>query len=144
ATDPRVALWWSRVSFVGVPLLPAAMFAAVTRNLGLSRAYRLAAGVFWLASLGWVFLASQTELLIVGDQLHWWGYYARFGSLGVPFLLYGIGVETWAIVLHLRVGRAARSGSVQALRMRGVLVSIVVAVLAGIDFAAHLGLPIYP
>ena len=85
AVDERVALVWARSAYLGICLIPAALYGfavAVTRS---RRRWLVRAG--WLLSAGFALASAGAG---PGEDLYhyWWGFYPRFRWLGVPFLAF--------------------------------------------------------
>ncbi|MEO5656947.1 MAG: histidine kinase N-terminal 7TM domain-containing protein, partial [Nitrospiria bacterium] len=75
AADQAVRLWWARAAYVGVPLIPPAVYHFAVVVLGLAERRRPLVRVAW--GLGIVLAAASvlTGALIEDLYRYWWGYY---------------------------------------------------------------------
>src|SRR5436309_1949498 len=101
SVDERVALWWSRAAYLGVPSIAAATYQFTVIVLGIYRRYRLVVWTAWALS-GLFSLAAIGTGALFSDLYHYqWGYYAHFSWLGLPFITY-FGLLLGASMAHYR------------------------------------------
>ncbi|HYU23650.1 MAG TPA: histidine kinase N-terminal 7TM domain-containing protein, partial [Thermoanaerobaculia bacterium] len=92
ADDQRVALFWARMAYAGVPLIAPSIYQFTVEMLHISRARRTHALVAWMLGAVFATLAVPTSLLVTRVERFWWGYYPRYGGeLTLPFLLFFFG-----------------------------------------------------
>ena len=141
AVDERVALVWARSAYLGICLIPAALYGfavAVTRS---RRRWLVRAG--WLLSAGFA-LASAGSGALVSDLYHyWWGFYPRFRWLGVPFLAFFFLMLALSLHEYWRDYRLSSPG-IHSLRTRSLMTGFAIAYLGSFDYVAAYGVPLYP
>jgi diguanylate cyclase (GGDEF)-like protein/PAS domain S-box-containing protein len=141
AADERVALVWARSAYLGICLIPGALYgfaAAVTRS---RRRWLVRAG--WLLSAGFA-LASAGSGALVRDLYHyWWGFYPRFRWLGIPFLAFFFVMLALSLHEYWRDYRMSSPG-IHSLRTRSLMIGFAIAYLGSFDYVAAYGVPLYP
>jgi len=144
STVADVALWWARVAYIGVTLIPASVWYFVVVSLGLYVRYRYVVWGMWI--VGAVFLAATlfTDALFGSVHRFWWGYYPQYSWLGTPFLGYFFASMIANLGLLLREYRKAAPGTSHAARIRGLSVGLAIAYLGSVDFIAKYGYAVYP
>src|SRR5262249_56444952 len=83
-----VGLWWVKVEHLGVVFIPTAVLIFTLTIVQQLEAFRV---VVWgsLAASGWFYLSVlSTDRFISGLYRYDWGYYPRYGLLGLPFLVF--------------------------------------------------------
>ncbi|HEY0514593.1 MAG TPA: EAL domain-containing protein [Thermoanaerobaculia bacterium] len=141
AVDERVALIWARSAYLGIGLIPGALYGftvVVTR----ARHRRLMrAG--WLISAAFA-LAMAASGALVRDLYHyWWGFYPRFRWLGAPFLAFFFAMLALSLREYWHDYRTASPGT-HSLRTRSLMTGFAVAYLGSFDYVAAYGVPLYP
>jgi hypothetical protein len=107
-TPQRVeeAVFWLRVQFVGLSLLPAAYLHVsdmLLRSTGSLSAGRRAAVVgAYLVGGVWLALAIATDSVVAGPVLTVWGTHYRAGVLYPVFAAYTIGLTLWSLYYVFR------------------------------------------
>src|SRR6266404_1560320 len=144
STVADVALWWARVAYVGVTLIPASVWYFVVVSLGLYVRYRYVVWGMWLLGAVFLIAALFTNALLGDVHLYWWGYYPLYGWLGTPFLAYFFLSMIANLGLFLREYRKAEPGTSHARRIRGLSVGLAIAYLGSVDFVAKYGFAVYP
>jgi PAS domain S-box-containing protein len=138
ASSPGSALAFGKIGFVGVALLPAAVYdftATAIRLYARRRAVVLGA---WVAGWVWSALILGTNL-VLGEVRHFaWGWYPQFGPLGGAFLVFFFAV----LLLHLVEYTLEVRRTTDPLR-RGRLIKLMAAFaivyLAAVDFIPMFG-----
>ncbi len=144
AHDPRVAFWWAKSAYLGVPFIPAAIFhfsVAVLRSY--PRCKRLV-WLSWALSMGFADAIFLSDAFIPGLYRYWWGYYPRYGWLSIPYLLYFFGVMATCLQLYREKYRKAPPGTVHRERTRAFLIAFSIIALGSVDYLAKYGVPLYP
>lgn len=141
AVDARVALVWARSAYLGICLIPGALYGfavAVTRGR-----HRRLVQAGWLISAAFA-LVSATSGALVRDLYHyWWGFYPRFRWLGVPFLAFFFVMLTLSLREYWRDYRMSSPGT-HSLRTRSLMTGFAIAYLGSFDYVAAYGVPLYP
>ncbi|MBN1835515.1 MAG: PAS domain S-box protein, partial [Spirochaetales bacterium] len=143
---PEVALVYARAAYLGVPFIPAAALHFMTEAFppGHRRQGRLV-WVAWVVSGVFSALAVGTEHLITDVTMYWWGYYARYGWLSIPFIAYFVGTVAVAFLHGRREQRRLTDrDSEQCRRGRVILAAYLLAGLGMVDFLPKFGVPLYP
>ncbi len=137
------ALFWMKFAQLGVTFIPATALALTFTLVQRADEYRIiirtAVTLSTLFCLGVVF----TDLHVRGAYHYFWGYYPRYGPLGVLFLAYFLWLMIYILRLYwleYRVGANKRRKN----RLKGMLVAFGIGYLASFDFLAVFGVPLYP
>jgi diguanylate cyclase (GGDEF)-like protein/PAS domain S-box-containing protein len=137
------ALLWIRFALMGVIFIPAIglilAFTLVQRVDEFRRFIRTTIALSTLFCLG----AAFTDLHIRGLYHYFWGYYPRYGPLGVLFILYFFCITLYILRLYWLEYRVSTNDR-RKNRLKGLLIAFSVAVLASFDFLAVFGVPLYP
>jgi diguanylate cyclase (GGDEF)-like protein/PAS domain S-box-containing protein len=143
AADARAAHLWARAAYLGIPAIPVAIYhfaVAETRNERKRRAILAAA---WTLAAAFSALALFTDLWIGGLHRYAWGFYPRFGPVGVPFLLFFFGLFV-AALRELQVDQRDAAAQTDRDRSGALLVAFYVALPASLDYVAAYGVALYP
>jgi PAS domain S-box-containing protein len=142
AASEELATTWARLAYVGVPLIAPAMYTFVVLVLG-TAAPRALIGAVWAIGAGFVALSLSTDLLIAGVQSHFWGFYFRYGPLGIPFLVFHFAASLLALRVLWQSYRQLEPGIARS-RVRLFLACYGIGLIAAIDFLPVFGVSIYP
>lgn len=141
--DDAVALWWARAAYLGVPFIASATYHFTVVVL---REFQR----FWPAVLlGWVLSALFSALSIATGALFYdlyhypWGGYARFQWLGLPFIIFFMGLLLASMVHYWFAYRSAPPGTHKR-RIRALMVAFGVGYLGALDLIPAYGVQIYP
>jgi PAS domain S-box-containing protein len=143
AQDEGVALWWAKAGYLAVPFICASMYHFTLVVLGIYEQHRLQALAAWMVSAFFATSVLWSDALIHGVTRYWWGYYPRYSWLGIPFLAYFYGMMV-ATYRHYLAQRRRLSPGKRKMKIQWFLVAFAGTFAASFDFAAKLGLPIYP
>ncbi len=141
--EPMVALKWARIENAGVVFLPSMVYLftlAVTGRLRPHRAWVLAA---LTASCVFAFWVAFTDLFITRVIRFWWGYYAQYGPLSIPFLFFFSLLMVVSLSCFWREYRRVGPGTHKR-RIGMFLLAFTIAYAGAADFAATFGVPLYP
>ena len=144
STDAQTGLLWTRLAYIGVPLLPAALCLYATVALRLYQRLRILVWAAVIAAVVFVGLANGTQLLVSGVQRQWWGYYPTYAAAGLWFVGYYAAMVVLGVILLQGKLRQTPKGSSFHRRIRMSLLALLVMSVAGVDFPAKLGVPLYP
>ncbi len=138
-----LALWWAKATLLGVVFIPTTILAftlTVVQRLDQFRA------VVWgsLAASGFFGITVlATDHFIAGLYRYRWGYYPRYGPLGLPFLLFFFCLLLGSLQL-LRVELARLPSGIPRQRVKAILVAFAVGYLGAVDYLPTYGVPVYP
>ena len=143
STNEETALLWTRFAYLGVPFIAPGTYQFTVSMLRLGEGYK------WLARAGWAFAAFFsyaalfTDSLTGGMYLYPWGYYAHFGPMGVPFLVFFFGMLLMSMVNYWIEYKKAPYGT-HKLRVQWMMTAFGVGYVGSIDYVAVFGIPLYP
>ncbi|HET7321238.1 MAG TPA: PAS domain S-box protein, partial [Longimicrobiaceae bacterium] len=141
ATDAVHALAWARAAYLGIPLIPAAIYDFTAHVLRLRR--RRTVWAAWLVGASFSILSQVDDHLIAGLYHYAWGWYPRFGPWGAPYLVFFGGVLLLAIREYwVRFSREP-SARYRA-RIRWLMIAFGIAYVAVFDYLAVYGIGLYP
>lgn len=143
AANADLALWWARVHFLGIPSISSSIYFFSVIVMGTYGRRRLLVWINWSLSALFSAAALGSNALLAGVHRYWWGYYPRYGWLGIPFLMFFFGVALLNLRDYWIAYRRASPGTPQ-LRLRSLLLAFGVAYLGSADYLACYGVPIYP
>ncbi len=143
ATNAGVALWWARFHFLGIPSIPSSIYFFSVIVIGSYPQRRWLVWASWSLSALFSAAALGGDALLAGVYHYWWGFYPRYGWLGVPFLAFFFGIALVNLRDYWKAYHQASPGT-QRRRLRLLLIAFAVAYLAGVDYLACYGTPIYP
>lgn len=143
APGPAVAERWLRFSYVGTPLVPAALYTMASHSLGIVDARRRVLAALWSAALVALLLLQGTDVVVERLQRHDWGFYPVYSPAGAAFVAYvvvGIGATL------LEYGRRVRGAARTAERRRAghFLLAFGVGALSVLDFLPAYGVGSVP
>jgi len=144
ATDPRTALWWAKVAYLGVPLIPSSIYHFTVTVLRIGSRRRMAVRLSWSASVFFSVAILSTDTLIHDVFRYWWGYYPQYGWLSVPYLIFFFGLMIVSLRHYWQAYRDTAPGTVQQRRTRSLLVAFSIVYLGSFDYVAKYGIPLYP
>lgn len=143
APDRETALRWIRGAYLGVPLIPPALYTATVHILGVSRRRRYAMGTLWVLGAAFALLIVGSSLVIEGVRQYPWGFFTDYSPAGGIFVAYtavGIGASLWEYARRYREADRERS------RDRAVhyLTAFTIGSAAMIDFLPSYGIAVQP
>jgi diguanylate cyclase (GGDEF)-like protein len=141
--DVTSALFWTKVAFASLPLIPFALWYFVGALLGPTKwETRLVPAVFGVAILLMAWAQAGTSILQSIDQ-RWWGYYWSMGRGGLVLLAVFAATilsSTWRLTAASQVRRRR----VPARQLRRMGLGLVIATLGLVDFVPSFGLGFPP
>ena len=144
ADDAATALVWVQISHFGVSLIPSFIFLFALILTGRVKTFRVYAGINFFISVLLYFGGLWTHSWIAGVTRYFWGYYARYGPLGLPFILFFSLVSMASLALLWKGYRDAASEKVLRRRLKVFLMAFSAGYLASVDYLAAFGVPVYP
>ena len=143
AAEERLALFWARAAYSGVPLIAPAIYQFTVEMLRIGGKRRTHALIGWMLGVVFVTLAVPTPLLVTRVQHFWWGFYPRYGGqLTIPFLVFFFGYLVAALGEFVVAYPAAKG--VERKRIRMMIFAFAIAYLGCVDYLPKFGVPVYP
>ncbi|HEV2721405.1 MAG TPA: histidine kinase N-terminal 7TM domain-containing protein, partial [Thermoanaerobaculia bacterium] len=143
AAGERLALFWARIVYAGVPLIAPSIYQFTVEMLHIGSKRRTHALIGWMLGVIFVTLAVPTPLLVTRVQHFWWGYYPRYGGeLTIPFLVYFFGYLVAALAEFIIAYPGAKG--VERQRIRMMIFAFAIAYLGCVDYLPKFGVPVYP
>jgi diguanylate cyclase (GGDEF)-like protein/PAS domain S-box-containing protein len=134
---------WVRASYLGVGLVPAALFQFTARLLGRQREQQVAIAALWGLGLLTASLTQATDLLVGGVERHWWGWSTRLAppAAGLVALYLGVLLSVFGLM-----SRELELGAEDTRRRRATAFCVAFAVgsLGMVDFLPAFGWPVPP
>ena len=85
--DENSALFWSRISYVGVVFIATADLHFALTFIGINKEKRKLISLAYIISFAYLII-SQTNIFLTGMNKFFWGYYPKITYAYYPFLLY--------------------------------------------------------
>lgn len=144
STDPRTALGWAKLAYLGVPFLPAAIYHFSVHVLRLGGRHFQAVRAVWATSAVFSALIVGTDRFIPDVYEYSWGYYPRYGRAAAVYLLFFFGVMGSTLWYYFRFMRAATPGSLYRQRSEAFFFAFSVLMTGSIDYLPKYGIGVYP
>ncbi len=143
ATNAATAYRWARMAYLAVPFIPAAGYLFTIKVLRLYDQKKRQILAFFAASAFFSYLLVGTPWMIGGLYHYPWGYYPRYTPYSLTYLAYFIGA-TALTLRHFFVEYRRVQSPTQRARTLFLLAASGIASLAGLDYLAKFGIPLYP
>jgi PAS domain S-box-containing protein len=143
ATNEAVAMWWARFHFLAIPFMPSTIYLASVVVMGI---YARRKRLIWAGLLVSAFFSAAalgSDAMVAGVHRYWWGYYPRYGWLGIPFLVFFFGLALANLRDYWVEYRKAEPGT-HKLRLRALLIAFNFAYLGSFDYLPCYGVDLYP
>ncbi|HEV8631912.1 MAG TPA: histidine kinase N-terminal 7TM domain-containing protein, partial [Thermoanaerobaculia bacterium] len=134
---------WARASYLGVALIPAAMYHFTARLLGRHREQQMAVALLWAVGLVLAAVAQATPLVVAGVSTFSWGHYTRLAPPAVIVVVLYLGVLLSVFGLFARE-LASPEPAAHHQRARAFCIAFAVAALGVVDFIPSFGWPLPP
>lgn len=138
-----VALWWVELAYVGVPWIPAAIYHFMVEILKLQGYWKKIVWFNWVLSSAFFFATLMSDAMIAGMYQYWWGYYPKYGWLGIPFVIYVSGMMITGL-LYIQFKYTQLHVDPQKQRAKWFLIGFGIAYLGCVDFLPKFGFAVYP
>ena len=138
------AFFWAKMSYFGVPMIPAALYQFTVSVLGIGKENRKTVRLAWGLSAASSAMIIGTGYVIKGMRLYWWGYYPQYRWQGAEYLIYFAGALALSMIHFVSGYREAAAGSVQRSRIKALMAAFGISYLGLIDYLAKFGVPVYP
>lgn len=143
ARDASLAFLWSKAAYLGLPLLPSLIYHFTLVILRIYQKFKKYLWFSWIVSAMFLILALRTDLLVSGIYRHWWGYYPKLGILGMPYLIFFVGLMFISFRHFWIEYRKAMPGTMHQRRVRMFLISYCVVFPGLLDYVGSYGIPLY-
>ncbi|MDD5659480.1 MAG: histidine kinase N-terminal 7TM domain-containing protein, partial [Actinomycetota bacterium] len=143
--DEKTAIFWTKIVYIGVPLLPTTFYHFVISFLNI-RKYRKFVYFCYALSIIFIIFALKTNYFINGLYKYYWGYYAKAAFLHTPFLLLFMGFWLWDVVIIFREYQRAKEERLflEINRLKYLLLAFVFVTFASLDYLPCYGIAFYP
>jgi diguanylate cyclase (GGDEF)-like protein/PAS domain S-box-containing protein len=141
--DAARALAWARLAYLGVPIIPSAVYHFTVDFLRIHRRRRFAVINAYVIGATFAGIAVFTDLLIPSVTRYWWGFYPRYRvSFSIPFLIFFFGYLGASFVELFLMLNTARG--VERKRIHLLLTGFAIACIGCVDFLPKYGIGVYP
>src|SRR5205085_4515502 len=141
SVDSHTAFLFSRLTYIGVAAIPAAVLHFTIALLDEIRKRRVALVVSSAISGAFIVLFTATNLLLDGTWHYRWGFYPRLTPASGIFILYFGAMLGWSLMLLVR-----KSDATEQERRRNIafVAALSVGYLGSIDYLPAFGFSVYP
>ena len=143
AAAESVANTWAVMGQLGVTFIPAAVYHFTVGTLEIYSKHKSRVWLAWLVSGFFYGTVLYGDAFISGVNRFWWGYYARYQWMSIPFLGFFFGLMALSLRHYWQENHSAPSG-VAKLRSRALFIAFCVAYLGSFDYLAAFGIALYP
>ncbi|MEK7123639.1 MAG: PAS domain S-box protein [Patescibacteria group bacterium] len=143
--NESTALFWSKICYIFIPLLLPACIFTIFSFIEIDKLYRKFF-IFNFVSIILFILSIFSPFghyFISGVKKYWWGYYPQLGQLGRVFMAIYILNILMMIILYL-INYQKITVPIKKKQALYLLISIIAAVIAVVDFLPTLGISFYP
>lgn len=141
---PLLALVMTRMIHISVSFIPSLIFLFTSMILNRERAYRLPIAIGFLVSTFFALFSVASDYFVRGTYRYFWGPYAKFGVLGVPFLIFFFVTLFVSFLILIRAYYLLDANTLHKKRLRVFLIAFSVGYIACVDYIANFGLVFYP
>jgi hypothetical protein len=138
------ALFWFKVSYIGIIFIPSTFYSFISHFLGDVR--RRVIFLNYTISLVFVFLLYFYHNLVIGLYKYPWGYYPKVSPVShLPFLLFFATLfATTIVAVSLRLwSKSITISTIEKNRLKYIFLGIVFGTLGAIDFLPNYGIGIH-
>jgi PAS domain S-box-containing protein len=135
---------WVRIAYLGIPFIPAGIYHFTAAILRLGAASKRLVWFCWVTSLAFLVLIQSTDWLLTDLQRFPWGFYPRYGWLGLPYLVYFFTMAGLTILEYHRRFRGSQPDTIDRFRAKAFYVAFAVIFVGSVDYLPKLGIPVYP
>lgn len=143
APNAERALQWLRLAYLGVPVVPAALYTVCASSLGIAARRRRVLAALWTCAALFVVQVVGAGRVFSDVYRYDWGWYPDFTAAGVPLVAFtclGLAAALWE---YWRAYRTA-SGPAERVRAYRYLTGFGVGGLAAVDYLPAYGVEAYP
>jgi diguanylate cyclase (GGDEF)-like protein/PAS domain S-box-containing protein len=142
-TTAELSLFWDRVGHIGVALIPLSFFGTAVEILGCSRRSNTAKRIILAAAVAHLGAIWLTDLVLTGSYRVSWGWYSRYGAVGLLFLAFSGLIMVSVLVLYLREYRV-QTDRLDRHRLGFQIAAVCIGFLVAVDVLPALGVDVYP
>lgn len=143
-TSEVVAFWWGKVAYIGVSLLPSALYHFTVVLLQIYKSHKRSVWGVWGISTMYLGVVLFTNALFDSMYRYSWGYYPKFTWLGLPFVAYFYVMMVNILRLYWIEFRKTAQQTTRHRRARAFLIAHSIGYIASLDFLPALGISYYP
>jgi PAS domain S-box-containing protein len=134
---------WAFMGQLGIIFIPAAVYHFTVGTLRIYSRHKRRVWLAWLVSGFFYATVLHGDTFISGVNRFWWGYYARYKWMSIPFLGFFFGLMALSLRHYWQDYHAAAPG-VGKLRNKALFIAFCIAYLGSFDYLAAFGVPLYP
>jgi PAS domain S-box-containing protein len=144
AVSDSVAFAWEKISYLAVPVIPAASYYFAVTILGIyPRRRRVVVGL-WIVGFFLGRLTFGTNAIFDSLYHYWFGYYVKYLWPAIPFLIAFFIPMVLSVLESWQAYRSAVPGTIFRKQVRSFLIAFSIGALAAVDYLPALGVPVYP
>ncbi len=143
AVAESTASTWAFMGQLGITFIPAAVYHFTVGTLQIYSRHKRRVWLAWLVSGFFYATVLHGDTFISGVNRFWWGYYARYEWMSIPFLGFFFGLMALSLRHYWQDYHAAAPG-VGKLRNKALFIAFCIAYLGSFDYLAAFGIPLYP
>ncbi len=143
AVTPEVALWWVKAAHLGIVLIPSAVYHFTVSTLNIYQQNKKLVWMSWALSILFFVSILTTDALVNGLYRHWWGYYARYNWLSVPYLIFFFAILLQSLRHYWSDYQRTLPGT-RRQRTKALMTAFAIGYIAALDYLPAFGLAFYP
>jgi diguanylate cyclase (GGDEF)-like protein/PAS domain S-box-containing protein len=143
ATNPATALWWAKLTYLGVAFIPVSVYHFTVAVLHIDQRHRTQIRASWALSVIFLLVILTTDAFMARIHHYWWGYYPLYGWFAIPFLGFFFTLMVASFRHYWSAYRTATRGT-HKLRIKAFMFAFAVAYLGSWDYLAGYGVAAYP
>ena len=143
AVSERVASRWAFMGQLGIIFIPATVYNFTLGTLQIYSKYKTRAWFVWLVSAFFYATVLTSQSFISGVHHFWWGYYARYEWLSLPFLGFFFGLMALSLRHYWQKYHQFAPGIAKQ-RNKALFIAFSIAYLGSFDYLAAFGITLYP
>ncbi|MBA7468538.1 Adaptive-response sensory-kinase SasA [subsurface metagenome] len=141
-TEPKQALFWCRLVYIGAIFIPVTTFHFVTTFLGLKKQEKYVFLSYLLGAL--IFLPlSRTKYFLPSVYRYFWGYWFKAGFLHPLFLLF-FAVLMLISFHNLFLGFKRAKLPSERVRRKYLFIALLIGYVGAVDYLPNYGIGVYP
>jgi PAS domain S-box-containing protein len=143
AVDESAAITWALMGQLGIIFIPATVYHFTVGTLQIYSRHKRQVWLAWLFSGFFYATVLHGDTFISGVNRFWWGYYARYEWMSIPFLVFFFGLMALSLRHYWQDYHATAPG-VGKLRNKALFIAFCIAYLGSFDYLAAFGIALYP
>lgn len=134
---------WAFMGQLGITFIPAAVYHFTVGTLQIYARHKRRVWLAWMVSGFFYATVLHGDTFISGVNRFWWGYYARYEWMSIPFLGFFFGLMALSLRHYWQDYHAAAPG-VGKPRNKALFIAFCIAYLGSFDYLAAFGIALYP